>query len=318
MVELPDVSLRRLSRLRIQHFALVRAIGASQTMHEAAEHLNLTQSAASKMLRDVEDAFGVRLFERGRTGAHPTAGGKALIARTHRLLHDLDAARQEQEVIARDMSVLLRVGALPVAMVTVLPAVFDVCRRRWPRLLLQTREATGRQLVRDVVSGVVDCGLGRIQFDELTWNAESQLVQDPLRPEDIAVVAPASHPLAQVRRVSARALVEHDWVLPPAGTVTHTALTRALQELSLPLPPARLESDASFGTLLTYVNDFNLLALMPRSIAQREAAQGSVRILRVPLRLRMPPLALICLRSRAHEPDLKRFRAIVQGSAGRE
>lgn len=306
-----DLTDQRLARLRIQHLRLVRAIGACSTMHEAAEQLHLTQSAASKMLREVEAALGTRLFERGRTGAHPTPAGRALVHRAVRLLQDLEAARQEQAEIGRGMSVLLRLGGLPVAMVTIVPKVFEHCLRHWPTLLLQTREATARQLVRDVLNGVVDCGLGRVHPDDHIAGAETQLVQDRLGAEEIALVASRTHPIARRQRVTLESALRHEWILPPAGTVSRTALTQMLQERSLPLPRARMESDASFGTLLNYVRDFGLLALMPRSVALKEAARGTISVLRVPLDLQLPPMSLLCLRNRADEPDLARFRSIV-------
>jgi DNA-binding transcriptional LysR family regulator len=310
-----DLHLNRISRLRIQHLRLICVIGESETLSQAAERLQLTQSAASKMLRDVENAFGVRLFERGRTGARPTAGGRALVLRVSRLLHDIEAARQEQAQIARGMSVLLRIGGLPVALVTLMPAVFALCRQRWPGLLLQTREATARQLVVDVLNGIVDCGLGRIYPADQIEESESRLIQDRLRPEEIVIVASLDHPLASDERPTMAALLSHDWILPPPGTVTRAAFALALQQLGLALPRAVLESDASFGTILSYVREFGLLALMPQTVALREAGLGTVRVLPVALEVRLPPLAFVCLRARAEEPDIARFRRIVTEAA---
>ena len=61
---------------------------------------------------------------------------------------------------------LLRVGGLPLALATLMPEVLHRCRGEWPELVLQLREATGRQFLRDIQAGIVDCGLGRLGSED--------------------------------------------------------------------------------------------------------------------------------------------------------
>ncbi|MER6358974.1 LysR family transcriptional regulator, partial [Streptomyces sp. NPDC001634] len=56
----------------------------------AAETLGLTQSAVSHSVRGSERKIGVVLFERGRTGARPTAAGEKAVAHARRILRLLD------------------------------------------------------------------------------------------------------------------------------------------------------------------------------------------------------------------------------------
>lgn len=304
--------MNALARLRIQHFRLLQAMGESATLHQAAERVRITQSAASKLLRDLEHAFDAHLFDRGRNGIRPTAGGQALLERTTRLLNDVEIAAQEQSRIREGGSALIRIGGLPIALVTLMPLIFGRCRATWPGLMLQTREATARQLGEDVLNGVVDCGLGRVNAAESATASDRPLVQDLLRPAELVVAARSSHPLARARRIEPEALLQHEWVVPPPGTVTRAALAEALQRVGLPLPPTALESDASFGTLLSFVREFGLLALVPGAVAERQGFGGGIRVLPVALDFRLPPLAFLCRRDRVDEPSLSRFRALVR------
>ena len=64
-------------RVKMQHLRAVLAVADSTSLAQAGERLGLTQPAVTKTLAELEDILGVRLFERGRRGAEPTAAEPA-------------------------------------------------------------------------------------------------------------------------------------------------------------------------------------------------------------------------------------------------
>lgn len=54
-------------------------ISRSGTLSRAAERLHVTQATVSARLQTLEAELGVQLFTRNRSGAHPTAAGKAFL-----------------------------------------------------------------------------------------------------------------------------------------------------------------------------------------------------------------------------------------------
>src|SRR5450830_1053534 len=50
--------------LKIKHLVLVNSLAKTRNMHTTAEHMNVTQPAISKLLRDLEMLLGFSLFER--------------------------------------------------------------------------------------------------------------------------------------------------------------------------------------------------------------------------------------------------------------
>ena len=83
---LPDDLPNRLGSLRLRHFRLVERLISEGTMHKAARTMNITQPAASLMLRELESAIGVSLFERSRRGMTATAAGMMLLDRARAIL----------------------------------------------------------------------------------------------------------------------------------------------------------------------------------------------------------------------------------------
>ncbi len=70
---------RLLSRLRLSQLELLAAMERTETLSAAAREVNLTQPAASRLLRALASDLNINLFERvGRT-LKPTTAGRMLV-----------------------------------------------------------------------------------------------------------------------------------------------------------------------------------------------------------------------------------------------
>ncbi len=78
------------NRLKFKHLALLVALDdARSNLHQAAEAIKVAQPSASRMLTDIEEAFGFLLFERNARGMQPTPLGTSALAYARRSLADL-------------------------------------------------------------------------------------------------------------------------------------------------------------------------------------------------------------------------------------
>src|SRR5688500_1965867 len=55
---------RLVGRLRLKHLRLIDALARTSSLRQAAVAMSLTQPAATKILQDLEDVLGVKLFTR--------------------------------------------------------------------------------------------------------------------------------------------------------------------------------------------------------------------------------------------------------------
>ena len=74
------------NRLKFKHLALLVALDDARNLHQAADAINVAQPSASRMLADIEEAFGFLLFERNARGMQPTPLGTAALAYARRSL----------------------------------------------------------------------------------------------------------------------------------------------------------------------------------------------------------------------------------------
>src|ERR1700733_3335267 len=101
------------SRLRLKHLQLVRKVFEQHTLRAAAEASNMSQSAATKLLQEVEEMYAVSLFHRSKHGMKPTPYGDIVKRHIGILLADMERMEQEIAVVAQGGFGRVRLGILP-------------------------------------------------------------------------------------------------------------------------------------------------------------------------------------------------------------
>src|SRR5687768_15493100 len=81
--------------LELRHLRLVAGLADAGGQPRAARRLNLTQSALSHQLRELEGRIGTQLFVRGRKRMVLTATGERVLASARRVLHEIDGLERE-------------------------------------------------------------------------------------------------------------------------------------------------------------------------------------------------------------------------------
>jgi len=104
-----DDRLKR--RLKLRDLDILAAVVQAKGMGRAASNLNISQSAISKAVADLEHALGVRLLDRSRRGIEPTAYGQALISRGVVLFNELRQTVRDIDFLADPSARELRVAA---------------------------------------------------------------------------------------------------------------------------------------------------------------------------------------------------------------
>ena len=84
------------ARLKTRQLLLLVALAEEGNIHRAAQVLNMTQPAASKLLKDLEDVLEVPLFERLPRGMRPTWYGETMIRHARVALASLNQAHDER------------------------------------------------------------------------------------------------------------------------------------------------------------------------------------------------------------------------------
>jgi molybdate transport repressor ModE-like protein len=199
---------------QLRMFAEVAKLG---NLTQAAQHLNLSQAAASARIRSLEEEFGVALFERKPGGLALTRNGRLLLPMIQGLLATAN------EILAGAKSFNGRVtGPIKLAAVA---AVFDRSFLRFgemlsliatnhPHLGIALYQRSSREVWVGVEEDAFDVGLA---FGDGDIPGVRRI---PLRVVPYRVVAPATWD-ASMRRAPWKELALFPWITCPMGGKHH-------------------------------------------------------------------------------------------------
>jgi DNA-binding transcriptional LysR family regulator len=276
------------ARLKTRQLLLLIAIGEEGNIHRAADNLRMSQPAASKLLKDLEDVLGLTLFERLPRGMRPTWYGETMIRHARIVLASLTQAGTELEALKTGRFGEVSVGAITGLAVTLLPQAIAIVTRDHPDLRVQLAIESSDVLIERLAQSKLDIVIGRL----LETHDKTNLSYERIAEEPVCAVARPSHPLLTDTDLTLQRLGRESWIVPPTGSVLRHRFEVMFQEVGLGIPPRLVEtSSVLFTTKMLERSDF--IAVMPTDVARYYASYGMVAILPIELSCTMDAFGII-------------------------
>jgi DNA-binding transcriptional LysR family regulator len=285
------------ARLKTRQLLLLVAMEEEGNIHRAAQVLNMTQPAASKLLKDLEDALGTQLFERLPRGVRPTWYGETMIRHARMALASLSQAHDEIEALKAGRFGQVSVGAITTPGMTLMPAAIGLVKQEHPNLHVALQIETSDVLIERLQQGKLDMMVGRLS----ETHDKTAMCYQPLVEEPVLAVARPGHPLLAMPRLGLRDLVGAGWIVPPAGSVLRHRFELMFQEEGLDAPINLIETTALlFITRMLQQSD--LLAVLAADVARYYASHGMVAVLPISLPCKMDAYGLVTRTDRLLSP----------------
>lgn len=293
-------------RLRFRHLLLVRALGSARSLRKAAQALDISQSAATKLLRELERGMDARLFKRSSQGVTPTEQGVAFIRAASAMLAESEAVREELLAIEQGAHGRVRIGLFAIAATPIVSEALVALHASSPRLAIRVEEGSGNAVLAALQCGDLDCAIGRAGSEMLP-----NLPRHQLREERVALVVRRGHPLASKKRIALRDVAKEQWIIPTREALLRQPLEHALAAHGLVLPESAVESSA-FLLNETLVQHTDAVCPLPYALAKALQAHERLLVLPVSFSIPMPPVVMWTRHEAPYAPSLDRFVAAVK------
>ncbi|MBO9695956.1 MAG: LysR family transcriptional regulator [Sphingopyxis sp.] len=146
--------------MNLRQLEAFRAVMLSGSVTQAAQSLNLSQPAVSKMLSDLEHQLGFRLFLRSRGSALTiTPEADAFFYEVERSFSGIAALKRVAEDIRNMATGTLRIAALPALAVSFLPQVIGAFRAKHPGVTIQLQTRSSSTVRQWMANQQFDIGL---------------------------------------------------------------------------------------------------------------------------------------------------------------
>ncbi|MEJ6387971.1 LysR substrate-binding domain-containing protein [Gymnodinialimonas ulvae] len=258
---------RALQRLKLRQLSLLVAVGQLGNIQAAAQAENISQPAATRMIKELEADFDTILFERTNRGAVPTAQGQALIRAAQLIFAQLSNAAQEMEDITEGNAGRIVVGTLLAGAAQLVPMAIQRVIGERPNLQVRIIEGTNDALMPGVQSGEIDMVVGRLPHHR----HRKGLIQVPLIEDEVVLVVSRAHPLAGRPGLEFDDLRPFGWVLPPPETTLRRQIDEVFVEAGQYQPPKIVES-VNYLSNRTLLGFGELIGLVPRAVAALDMA----------------------------------------------
>lgn len=203
----------------LRQLAALTAVADTGTFSAAADVLHTVQSNVSTHVARLERELGVTLVD--RAAGRLTEEGEVVVARSRRITGELDALVADVASLRSDVTGGVRLGVIGTTGRWLVPPLLMAMSERHPNVRVSALEGNTTALLPSLASGRLDLALLNLPVDDP--DIEVTLLFE----EDLIVVAPAGHPLAERDEVTLVELADHELLLTPPGTSIRVDLDRA-------------------------------------------------------------------------------------------
>jgi DNA-binding transcriptional LysR family regulator len=205
------------------------AAAEENNLARAAEREHIALSAASRRISDFEARAGVLLFERRDRGMVLTAPGRRLLEQLQDVFALLDRIALDLDEVRVGARGHVRIHAHMSAMASDLPQTIASFMGLHPGIDLELVEQTSVEAIHAVQTGSADIGIisANIPANDLElrhW-----------RKDELVVVLPPAHPLAQQSRVTLQELVDEPFVAMQQGSALLALYREHAKKIGRPL-----------------------------------------------------------------------------------
>ncbi len=302
-----DPALRIRTRLKVRQMFLLVALDDTGNLNLAAAANHMSQPAASKMLKDIEELFGVALFERLPRGMRSTLYGSTLIRHVRMALDNLLQGQEALATLQAGLAGHAHIGSIVTPSMTLVPQAIVRAKAQSPRLTIGVTVSTSDDLVTQLKAGRLDFLVARV----LERDDESRLHYEDLADETECAVARPGHPFVQRQDLSLPELSSASWILSPAGTILRHRFEMMFRRADLPVPDDVVETTA-MTVVLSLLQQGDHLHVMPTEVARAFVDAGTLALLPIELPCKMDSFGLIMRRDHLLSPGASLLLAHVR------
>lgn len=189
---------------------------------KAAESLHMTQPAVTFQVRQLEEYFNTRLFDRTHNRISLTEAGQRVYEYADRIF----ALYAEMENSVRDLtgevSGVLLLGASTTIAEYMLPALLGDFKAKYPEVSIRLQVANTDGIVSMVENNVIDLGVVEAPV------SNKNLVVENCRMDKMVLIVPPGHELAKQKRVPIKELTRYPYICREEGSGTREVMLEAV------------------------------------------------------------------------------------------
>ncbi|NJO17234.1 MAG: LysR family transcriptional regulator [Thioploca sp.] len=194
---------------------------------KAAEALHMTQPAVTFQVRQLEEYFNTRLFDRTHNRITLTEVGEKVYEYAEKIFEQYALMENTVKEMTGDINGVLMIGASTTIAEYMLPILLGDFKLKYPEVRIRLRVSNTDEIVSMVESNTIDLGVVEAPV------ANKSLVVTLCRMDQLVAIVPSNHPLTQFQEVSVRELVSYPYISREEGSGTREVINEYFNRAGL-------------------------------------------------------------------------------------
>jgi DNA-binding transcriptional LysR family regulator len=194
---------------------------------KAAEALHMTQPAVTFQVRQLEEYFNTRLFDRTHNRITLTEVGDKVYEYAEKIFEQYALMENTVKEMTGDINGVLMIGASTTIAEYMLPILLGDFKIKYPEVRIRLRVSNTDEIVSMVESNTIDLGVVEAPV------ANKSLVVTLCRMDQLVAIVPPNHPLSQVQEVSVKELVSYPYISREEGSGTREVINEYFNRANL-------------------------------------------------------------------------------------
>ncbi|NNF96710.1 MAG: LysR family transcriptional regulator [Halobacteria archaeon] len=191
---------------------------------KAAEELHMTQPAVTFQVRQLEEQFNTRLFDRTHNRISLTDAGKRVhecAERIFELYAEMDNSVRE---LTGDISGVLILGASTTIAEYMLPVLLGDFKTKYPDITIRLKVANTDGIVSQVENNTIDLGVVEAPVNN------KNLVVEECRTDHLVLIVPPGHALAKEDVVPIQRVADYPFICREEGSGTREVMIESMHD----------------------------------------------------------------------------------------
>jgi DNA-binding transcriptional LysR family regulator len=241
---------------------------------KAAEQLQMTQPAVTFQVRQLEEHFATRLFDRTHNRITLTEAGRLVDGYATKILELYSEMERAVGEMTGDVSGHVVVGASTTIAEYLLPSLLSEFSARFPELNISLKVSNTEGVVEMVDRNAIDLGIVEAPV------GSGSLEVEVCRMDELVVIVPPNHPLTAARSVSPVTLQDYPFVSREEGSGTREVFHDYLHEHGVHIEHINSTLDLASPEAIKGAVEAGIgISVVSRTILDKELRLGSLAAL---------------------------------------
>ncbi|MDQ5881394.1 MAG: hypothetical protein QG616_1224 [Pseudomonadota bacterium] len=223
-------------RLQVFH-----AVARYLSFTKAAESLFMTQPAVTFQIKQLEEQFNTRLFERGHGKITLTPAGEIVFEYAEKILNLSSEMETRIGEMTGKMCGPLMVGASTTIAEFMLPRILGEFNSLYPQVRTRLTVANSESIENRIAEHTLDVGLVEVQ------TKNPNLLSEVCCDDELQVICTPDYPLNGMRSVTPKLLLDYEFISREPGSGTREVSDTYFREAGV--SPERLKTLMELGSL---------------------------------------------------------------------